>query len=301
MGNEDQVVATQGQGKRRRSEAAAEEAEEYELNLTQQYSHYAGDTDAGEAAVGLPAGPPSAFLFLDTHALSTSFLWEEDYTYRVVLTGGPCAGKSTALSMLRDRLRNLGWTVVTAPENATLLFTAIGGFDARWAEQEEKLAQMQAIFLRAQIAMEDNLLALAKMKGGKVVLLCDRGALDGRMFLEDRAWESAVQQCGVTEAELRDQRYDMIVHMVTAASGAPEFYEWGPGSKNPERFHDLEQAAESCRRGQESYKGHPYVRVIDNSTGFDRKVNQAGPDFFAAPHSRGGVESSSRCTSREGL
>ncbi len=41
--------------------------------------------------------------------------------YRIVLTGGPCGGKSTALSAITDRLQGLGFQVYRVPETATLL------------------------------------------------------------------------------------------------------------------------------------------------------------------------------------
>ena len=44
--------------------------------------------------------------------------------HRVVLTGGPCGGKSTALAQMRTHFEQKGFTVLCAPEAATLLFTA---------------------------------------------------------------------------------------------------------------------------------------------------------------------------------
>lgn len=43
--------------------------------------------------------------------------------YRVVLTGGPCGGKTTALSEIKARLDALGFLVLCVPEAATLLFS----------------------------------------------------------------------------------------------------------------------------------------------------------------------------------
>ena len=44
--------------------------------------------------------------------------------YRVCLTGGPCAGKTTALSTLRDNLHKIGFNVLIVPEAATLMMKA---------------------------------------------------------------------------------------------------------------------------------------------------------------------------------
>ena len=51
----------------------------------------------------------------------------------------PCAGKSTALSHIRDRLRRLGLHVVTVPENASLVFQNSGGYDAAWVRTATRM------------------------------------------------------------------------------------------------------------------------------------------------------------------
>lgn len=40
---------------------------------------------------------------------------------RIVLTGGPCAGKTTGIAILRDRLASLGYKVIVLEEPATAL------------------------------------------------------------------------------------------------------------------------------------------------------------------------------------
>lgn len=50
----------------------------------------------------------------------------QNQIYRIVLTGGPCAGKSTALSHISNRLMSLGFHVFIVPEAATLLITGGG-------------------------------------------------------------------------------------------------------------------------------------------------------------------------------
>ena len=69
--------------------------------------------------------------------------------YRVVLTGGPCAGKTTALSALRTRLTDLGLHVVTVPENATMVFGNSGGYWPGWATEREHHRELQRVRRRA--------------------------------------------------------------------------------------------------------------------------------------------------------
>ena len=43
--------------------------------------------------------------------------------HRIVITGGPCAGKTTAMAKLSLRLQNMGFDVFVVPEVATLTIT----------------------------------------------------------------------------------------------------------------------------------------------------------------------------------
>lgn len=65
--------------------------------------------------------------------------------FRVVLTGGPCAGKTTALCGLRTRLTELGLHVVTVPENATMVFSNSGGYWPGWAANREHHIELQRV------------------------------------------------------------------------------------------------------------------------------------------------------------
>ena len=53
--------------------------------------------------------------------------------YRVLLTGGPCGGKSSALATLHDELTRRGLHTIIVPESATTVLRNSGGFDPAWA------------------------------------------------------------------------------------------------------------------------------------------------------------------------
>jgi nucleoside-triphosphatase THEP1 len=42
---------------------------------------------------------------------------------KIVITGGPCAGKSTAMSRIQSEFSTRGYTVLFVPETATELIT----------------------------------------------------------------------------------------------------------------------------------------------------------------------------------
>ncbi len=59
---------------------------------------------------------------------------------------------------------------------------------------------------------------------------------------------------------IRDKRYDAVIHMVTAAEGAEEFYDYG----NEARFENIDQAKDRDRRLREAYLGHHRYFLVDN-------------------------------------
>ena len=59
---------------------------------------------------------------------------------RVALTGGPCAGKSSALEHLVERATHEGFDIMTAPEVATLYFNS--SYQLPSASSEDFLEQL---------------------------------------------------------------------------------------------------------------------------------------------------------------
>ena len=188
--------------------------------------------------------------------------------YRIVLTGGPCAGKSTSLAGITDRLQSLGFLVFCVPETASILIG--GGVNLRPEGRSLKLAT-QAELLRVIMAMEDAFYAVAVASGQKSVVICDRGAMDGSAYMTRDAWSAMLNQNGWTEVGLRDQRYDAVLHLVTAADGAESWY---TTANNSARSESAQEARSLDKLIQKAWTGHPHLRVIDNSTSFDDKVSR---------------------------
>ena len=74
------------------------------------------------------------------------------------------------------------------------------------------------------MALEDFFLETAIDAEQKTVILCDRGVMDGRGFTTDKVWQALLDDTAWSTIQLRDRRYEAVVHMVTAADGAAEFY-----------------------------------------------------------------------------
>jgi len=67
---------------------------------------------------------------------------------------------------------------------------------------------------------------------------------------------------GVTTAQLRDNRYDAVIHMVTAADGAENFY----GVEGQEaRYESVEEAKEKDELIRQAYMGHQKWILVKNN------------------------------------
>ena len=187
---------------------------------------------------------------------------------RIVFTGGPCAGKSTALDRVGAWLAECGVRVYRVPEASTLL---LAGGIALVGQPPPILRAFQRGIVEVQLALEDAFFGVALATGEASVLLIDRGIPDGSAYLSESAWAGLLGELGLIHHELRDQRYDAVVHLTTAAIGAEAFY----GTQtNPTRYETLEEARGVDERLQRAWDGHICASVIDNSTDFEAKMRR---------------------------
>lgn len=125
---------------------------------------------------------------------------------RIVLTGGPGGGKTTALDLFR---RELGNGVVAVPESATIMphrrLSRVDNPDARRAAQT-------AIY-HVQRNLEDVQSALHPTR----VLLCDRGTVDGAAYWPGSGDDFFRAMRTTHQAEL--ERYDAVFFQSAAVGG----------------------------------------------------------------------------------
>ena len=185
---------------------------------------------------------------------------------KIVITGGPCAGKTTAMSWIQNALPQMGYTVLFVPETATEL---ISGGVAPWTCGTN--GEYQKCQMKLQVEKEKIFEQAARtMPGEKVLIVCDRGALDNKAYMNNIEFAEALQFVGSNEVELRDT-YDAVFHLVTAAKGAKEFY---TTANNTARTETVEEASALDDKLISAWTGHPHLRVIDNTTSFEDKMKR---------------------------
>jgi predicted ATPase len=174
---------------------------------------------------------------------------------RIVLTGGPGGGKTTAPDLFR---REIGERVVIVPEAATMVFS--GGFP-RSTEKGGILAAQHAIY-HVQRKPEDVQSALYPER----ILLCDRGTVDGAAYWPG-AQHAFFAGLGTTlEEELA--RYDGVIFFESAAVGGISI-EGG----NPVHTESMEQAAALDARLRRLWARHPRFVLVRHDHSFFRKIS----------------------------
>ncbi len=186
--------------------------------------------------------------------------------HKIVITGGPSAGKTTGLSWIQNAFTKMGYTVLFVPETATEL---IANGVAPWTCGSN--LDYQRCQVRLQLEKERVFAqAAGSMKAEKILIVCDRGAMDNRAYMDELEFAQILREFQTTEIQLRDS-YDAVFHLVTAAKGAEKFY---TTENNKARTETIEQAAALDDKLIAAWTGHPHLRVIDNSTGFEDKLKR---------------------------
>ena len=185
---------------------------------------------------------------------------------KMVITGGPCAGKSTAMSRIQNTLANMGYKALFIGETATELIT--GGV-APWTCGTN--AQYQSFQMKLQIEKEKIFeQAALTMNADKVLIICDRGVMHNKAYMQKEEFEQVLKEINANEVELRDG-YDAVFHLVTAAKGAEQFY---TTINNTARTETPEQAILLDDKIISAWTGHPHFRIIDNSYDFETKIRK---------------------------
>ncbi len=192
--------------------------------------------------------------------------------YWIVYTGGPCSGKSTTLAKAERDLTDKGYKVFTISETATRLITAGISLEANPGVNNVQVGDFQRYIAREQVLFETIVEdAIEKTNYSDIVVLCDRGLIDGEAYVDQEEFKKILEELGTCEAEAKSS-YDGVIHLVTAAEGAEKYYTL---SNNKARKETPEEARRLDSKTLNVWMDHPHFTVIDNSTGFSKKVTRA--------------------------
>lgn len=171
---------------------------------------------------------------------------------KIVLTGGPSAGKTvvadTILHQFRDR-------VAVVPECASILFK--GGFP-RGTTPSQITHQQKAIY-HVQVELEA---VIEEQNPGKLIV-CDRGTLDGLAYWPEGHGDFFKQLKTTLHDEIK--RYDFVFHLESAATS--HFDRSNPvRTEGPQIAHELDHKIKAI------WASHPKRIVIKDAHFFSEKI-----------------------------
>ena len=172
----------------------------------------------------------------------------------VVLTGGPGAGKTAILEVIRQAFCQ---HVKVLPEAAGIVFG--GGFPRGESVGLRQAAQRAIFYVQRE-------LETAADCGMPAVVLCDRGTIDGAAYwpTPDDLWSSVG-----TTIEEQLKRYDAVIHLRTPT------IENGYNRTNPLRIESAADASDIYTRIERLWQGHPRRFIVEATPDFMGKASRA--------------------------
>lgn len=193
--------------------------------------------------------------------------------YKIALTGGPCAGKTTVLKEITKLLQEDGYHVITIPETATYL---IANGTPPLASKEHSI-KFQNIVLKTQIQKEELALTYCKdtleteptfFKDKKgIIIICDRGIMDNRAYLCQNEFDDLINRHNLNELEIL-YSYNLVIDLISLATTNKEMYEL-----DGIRYETPEMAALRDQITSSAWLLHPNLNMIMPTKKIEDKIN----------------------------
>lgn len=189
---------------------------------------------------------------------------------KIVLTGGPCAGKTTTISKIEEHLTKKGYHVLVLNECATEI---IKGGIRPFGENKVSVYDFQNEILNLQLYKERRYKDIIEKLPAetKCVILLDRGAIDNKAYLGQELFDKLLKENNVSEEDIIKE-YDLVIHMITVASDMENRYS---NSNNTARFEDAMEAIDLDKRTSEAWKNHSNMKVVPVCEFLDEKIEKA--------------------------
>lgn len=205
---------------------------------------------------------------------------------KIVFTGGPCAGKTTVISVIEKELREKGFTVFVVRESATELIN--GGITPH--KDGLGMFNFQRLILEYQYRKEEiynKTIMLSKLSD--IVVIYDRGILDNKAYISDLEFSQILtdfsKNIGVNldEIDLLN-RYDMVIHLETSA-----FTKGYSLDSNKARYESSEEAILLDNRTKSCWSMHNNFYVIHSSENFEDKINSVKKLIYGCLENKKGI------------
>lgn len=187
---------------------------------------------------------------------------------KIVLTGGPCAGKTTTNERIEEFFTKVGYAVFTLPEAATLFIKAGAEF---LTPDRHLYFEIHKNMIQFLLQMEEAFYHIAEACGKPALIVNDRGAMDISAYMDPEDWQELLRQTGHTEEELMS-RYKAVFHLCTSAKGAPHSYTLSNNSARMEET--LAEAIQVDDNLIKSWQKHPNLHLIESEEFVKDKIDK---------------------------
>lgn len=198
----------------------------------------------------------------------------EKSIHRIVLTGGPCAGKTTMMNRIVSEFSERGYKVLVCPEGATELIPngIVPG------QNGISMEDYQYIIIQKQLHKEDLYNSIANMMDeDKILIMYDRGLMDGQCYVDTKFFKNCIETFCLDISSVM-ARYDAVIHLTSAAKSGESIY---TTDNNAARSEGVELACELDDKVLAAWIGHPHLRIIDNAENFEDKILNALQEVYS--------------------
>jgi len=190
----------------------------------------------------------------------------------IIITGGPCSGKTKGIDFVKKKLEEMGWRVFAAREKATdVILGGVRDLQELAKKDPQKYLELQKSILQWQLDDAKNIRNLADIfKDEPRVILYDRGPQDNKAYVPEGVFDGFLKELGLSARETCFD-FDAVIYMVTAADGAERYYNLANTARSEK---DLQDVRDLDARTLAAYIGHPHLYIIDNSTDWNGKLER---------------------------
>ncbi len=187
---------------------------------------------------------------------------------KIVLTGGPCAGKTTTITKVEEHLVELGYHVLVLNECATEM---IKGGIRPFGDNKTTVYDFENEILNLQIYKEKRYQDFLDKypDDTKIVILCDRGAVDIKAYLGEKDYKKMLKENHLNNDDLLKE-YDLVIHMITVAAETENKYS---NASNKARFEEAREAIDLDKRTNEAWSKHHNLKIAPVCNLLEEKIN----------------------------
>lgn len=186
--------------------------------------------------------------------------------YKIVLTGGPCAGKTTILNAVNKYLKQENIPYVTIPETATELI--VNGIRPNTMSAYD----FQDIVIKRQLMKEQDAEEYFKnhfANHDKCVIIYDRGIFDNAAYMDANEFEKLLSKYKLTSMSQID-KYDLVLDLLSVAVCKKEAY----NLDNEARTETVSEAEILDTKTSNAWANHHNIKLLSSKVSIEEETKK---------------------------